>query len=163
VVRWIRIAGALAFVVSCGACTDHEPDADPRPPGWQTVTFDGVSFDVPAAWPVQTSEDWFEFQCSSASEDGVFLPPAEHAGGANCPVTHEYGASVHVVPYDGERVEGAGAVEEGTGADHRVVRSTPANRWHSVFFTERGIQLVFYEIDDETYDAIVASVEGTRA
>jgi len=165
----LRAAGVLltVFVVLIAGCTDDQSGGDSPQPGWQRVDFEGVSFDVPADWPVETPENWVDFQCTTSRDDGVFLPPPPEKGGYSpiCPATLEYGTSVHVIPHDDrDRLEvGPDTVTEGAGDNRRLVNSTPANGWRSVTFVERGVKLVFYEVDDPTYEAIIASMEGSRA
>jgi hypothetical protein len=147
-----------------GGCTDDEPDADAPQPGWQTVNFEGVTFDVPEGWAVESPEEWIDFHCLTFRDDGVFLPPPPEDDPylPSCPATLDYGASVHLYRDDGGLSEDD-AVTEGAGDDRRLVASTLANRWRSVTFVERGVRLEFYEIDRPTYEAIVSSVEGSRA
>lgn len=112
---------------------------------------------------METPEDWHRSHCRTFRDDGVFLPPPPEDDPylPSCPASPEYGASGHVYRDDGD--QDRGAVTEGSGDDRRLVTSHPANRWHSVAFVERGVRLEFNEIDQATYEAIVASEEGGRA
>jgi hypothetical protein len=153
----------LATIALMVGCTDGTPTSDPPRSGWQAVSFEGVRFEVPADWPVTTAENWQEFGCTTTREDGVFLPPAGRPEPTSCMLPPEYGVTLHVLRYSGGQRPPAGAEVIGSGAGLRWVTSTPGDRGRSVTFPERRVQLVFYEVDVSSYEAIVASVAGSRA
>jgi hypothetical protein len=130
-------------------------------PGDKQVSYEGVTFDVPSTWRVHRPASAYEFECSSFRDDGVYLPPADYGSGS-CPLTTEYGVTLHVFPYvGGPKPNGAAVV--GGSDDVRWVQSGGSNLWYSATFPERGVGFEFYEVDSSTVEAILASVNGQRS
>jgi hypothetical protein len=165
--RWGALVVALAAWTGCSPGTAAEGPStttNPAPTGWQHVSYEGIDFEVPSDWPVIELESWDDYGCDAVEHPGLYLAPPEPLPGISCSTRQrDYAATLLVTraePSPSPLPVGAEVVGSGVGL--RVIQSTSANRWHDVVFPERGIRLVFYEVDDITYEQIADSVRGMR-